>query len=95
MDWAGGQYEVTFSKKMLVWGRGTCFENNNTLRERGWVWEIAISQKIQKSAKTKMTLTEFKPTLPLILESSLEVSGKFSDTHLIPEKRTGQSFFYF
>ena len=78
MDWAEATYEVDFLKKMLVWGRGTCFENNNTLRERGWGWEIALSQKIQKSAKAKMTLTEFKPTFRPILELFCVISGRFS-----------------
>ena len=62
---------------MLVWGRGTCFENNNTLRKRGRVWEMALSQKIQKSAKTKMTLTDLKPTLRLILKLFQEFSADF------------------
>ena len=63
---------------MFFWGRGTFFENNNTIRERGRVWEMALSQKIQKSAKTKMTLTEFKPTLRLILKLFSRISGGFS-----------------
>ena len=63
---------------MLVWVRGTCFENNNTLRKRGRVWEMALSQKFQKSAKTKMTLTEFKATLRLILKLFSRISGGFS-----------------
>ena len=63
---------------MLVWGRGTCFENKNTLRKRGRVWEIALSHKIQKSARWKMTLTEFKPTLRLILKLFSMIFGGFS-----------------
>ena len=63
---------------MLVWGRGTCFENKNTLRKRGRVWEIALSHKIQKSARWKMTLTEFKPTLRLILKLFSIIFGRFS-----------------
>ena len=63
---------------MLVWGRGTCFENNNTIRERGRVWEMALSQRIQKSAKAKMTLTEFKPTFRLILTLFSMIFGRFS-----------------
>ena len=35
-----------------------------------------------------MTLTEFKLTLPLILELSLEVSGKFSDRSLMAHQRS-------
>ena len=54
------------------------FENNNTVRERGWVWEMALSQRIQKSAKAKMTLTEFKPTFRLIWELFSVTFGKFS-----------------
>ena len=61
---------------MLVWGRGTCFENNNTLRERGWVWEMALSQKIKKSAKAKMTLTEFKPTFRPIWDLFSKALGR-------------------
>ena len=53
---------------MLVWGWVACFENSDTVRERGRVWEMALSQRIQKSAKAKMTLTEFKRTFRPILE---------------------------
>ena len=35
-----------------------------------------------------MTLTEFKLTLPLILELSLEVSGKLSDRSLMAHQRS-------
>ena len=51
MDWAGATYEVDFLKKMLVWGRGTCFKNNNTIRERGRVWKMALSQRIKKKCE--------------------------------------------
>ena len=54
----------------------------------GSFWEMALLKKIQKSAKWKMTLTEFKLTLPLILELSLEVSDKFSDRSLMAHQRS-------
>ena len=77
MDWAGGQYEIDFLKKMLVWEWVVFFKNNNTVRERGWGWEMALLQTSEKSARTKMMLTELKPTLRSMWELFLEISGQF------------------
>ena len=77
MDWAGGQYEIDFFEKMLVWEWVVFFKNNNTLPERGWGWKIALLQTSEKSAKTKMTLIELKPTFRPVLELFLENSGQF------------------
>ena len=68
MDWAGGPYDIDFLKTNVGLRTGCLFRNNNTIRERGWGWEMALSQKIQKHAKWKMTLTEFKPTFRLFLK---------------------------
>ena len=57
---------------------GCVFENNNTVRERGWVWEMALSQRIQKSAKAKMMLTDLKPTFRLISKLFSMIFGRFS-----------------
>ena len=77
MVWAGEQYEIDFLKKSWF-GDGSCFQKkNNTLPERGWGWEIALLQTSEKSAKTKMTLIEFKPTFRSILELFLKFRGSF------------------
>ena len=64
---------------MLVWEWVVFFKTNNTVRERGWGWEMALLQTSEKSAKTKMTLIEFKPTFRSILELFLEISGQFRE----------------
>ena len=53
------------------------FKNNNTVRERGWGWEMALLQTSEKSAKTKMALIELKPTFRLILELFLKKNVQF------------------
>ena len=58
-------------------GMGRVFKNNNTVRERGWGWEMPLLQTSEKSARTKMTLIELKPTFRLILELFLGISGQF------------------
>ena len=47
-------------------------------RNQGWGWEMQLLRSSPESARTKMTLTEFKPTFRSILELFLEVSGQFS-----------------
>ena len=52
MDWAGGQYEVDFLKINVGLEVGRVFQkNNNTVRERGWGWEMQLLQTSEKSAK--------------------------------------------
>ena len=47
-------------------------------RNQGWGWEMQLLRSSPESARTKMTLTEFKPTFRSISELCLEVSGQFS-----------------
>ena len=46
-------------------------------RNQGWGWEMQLLRSSRKSARTKMTLTELKPTLRSILELFLVVWGEF------------------
>ena len=61
---------------MLVWGWVVFFKDKDTFRERGWGWEMALLRSSQKSASTKMTLTDLKPTLRSILELFLDFLGQ-------------------
>ena len=45
--------------------------------KQGWGWEIALLRSSWESARTKMTLTELKPTLRSVFDLFFRISGKF------------------
>ena len=46
-------------------------------RNQGWGWKMQLLRSSPESARTKMTLTDVKPTLGSILELFLGISGQF------------------
>ena len=78
MDWAEVTYEVDFLKK--CWFGGGVLVSKIIIHFANGVGfgKLHFCRESKKSAKTKMTLTEFKPTFRLILKLFSMIFGRFS-----------------